>query len=78
MKNTEKIPDYILRVVAQNLGHEEEDGDWQDNEQIVKRINVMTKDRIFKSWCEWNGLIGYSSEIKGVVMHIFGFEEGDE
>lgn len=74
--NTEEIPNYILRDVAEAIM--DFDGDWYENEKIVNRINSMTKDEIFKKWCEWQGLIDWSSEIKGVVMHIFGFEEKDD
>lgn len=78
MENTEKISDYILTDVAQALGHDEDDGDWLDNEKIVKRINAMGKDEILARWCQWQGLGGWGGEIKGVVMEIFGFEEDED
>ncbi len=67
-KNTDRIDNDILNNVRENLGVESDDKSRDDE------INMMSPSELFKRWCEWNGLINYSKEIKRVMGNIYGID----
>ncbi len=57
MKNTERLPKYILKNLRENFDD--------------ARINGMTPDSIFKEFLEYEGILGYTSKIKHAYQDIF-------
>lgn len=62
----EKYPEYIMRNIRQNLGLEANDTSRDD--YIMK----MSKERVFKAYLEWEGIIGYTNEILSTISEIYG------
>lgn len=67
-KNTEKIGNYIIRDVRENLGIGPDDTSKDDE------IDIMSLNEIFNRWCEWNGFINLSGEFKRVIGNIYGID----
>lgn len=66
--SNQKYCDYIMKVLRQRLGLDENDTSKDE------RINEMSESRVFKEMCEWEGLIGYGSRLLDWVEDIYGIE----
>lgn len=64
-----KYPEYIIKMVRQNLGLK------ADDTSIDKEIKEMSNDEVFQRVCEWDGLIGYGNKIKEWYKDIYEAEE---
>jgi hypothetical protein len=67
-KNTERIDKHIIGDVRENLGVARNDS-LKDDE-----INRMSLNEIFSRWCEWNGYINLSKELRKVIGNIYGID----
>lgn len=63
-----KYPEYIMSYVRQNMGLDSDDTSKDDF------INSMNKKDVFDRVLNWNGIVGYSSQIKGWIEEIYGIE----
>ena len=64
----EKYFSDIMEAVRQNLGLEFDDTSKDDE------ISEMSRDEILDRVCEWNGLIGYGSQIREWIEDIWGID----
>jgi len=64
-------PKYIVKVVRQRLGLDENDA---SKDATIAR---MSNDEIFEHLCEWDGLILYTTRLKGWVKDVYGVELGE-
>jgi len=68
MTNLKNIPSYILEDAAQDLGWREyacgKDYNPDDDpiETYLSQTEDMSPEEIFKLYCNWHGLSGYSLE----------------
>ncbi len=69
MTDITKIPDYILRDARRNVPMHSKQEEFTD-EQMSKK----SKRQIFNHYLEWNGILGYSETILGVVEDLFEVE----
>lgn len=61
----------VLGSVRQWLGAEDEIDTCKDD-----IINMMTCDEIFDAWCNFEGYINSSNELKSVIENIWQIEGG--
>lgn len=73
-KKVQKYPEYIIKMLRQNHGYEEDDN------RFDEELQAMSPDIAFARVCEWEGLINYSSIIKEWIEAIYGInlDEIDE
>lgn len=69
MKNKNKYPEYIMNYVRQGMGLEENDTSKDD---FIN--NVMSKNDVFDSVCDWQGLISWGVIIKDWVSDIYNID----
>lgn len=61
-------PESIMRKVRQYM--DLESNDTSKDEEIMQ----MSKDEVFDTCCEWEGLIRYGSKLRGWVESIYEIE----
>lgn len=44
---------------------------FQINEMVDKIINGLTPDEVLKEWLDWEGIIGYDTQIKRAIEAIY-------
>lgn len=67
-KNTGRIDKDIIGDIREYLGVDRNDISKDDI------IDNMPLNKIFHNWCEWNGLINHSRELRRVVGSIYGID----
>jgi hypothetical protein len=60
-----KYDEYIMNFLRQRFGLESDDNSL-DNE-----INKMTEEEVFNEVCNWNGLYGWGTIVKGWIRDIY-------
>jgi hypothetical protein len=63
---------HVLEDVREGMGLEATD-DSRDDE-----INSMSRAEVFKRYLEWNGIIGYASDIKRAIEDIYDVQLKEE
>ena len=63
-----KRPEYLKRIIRQNLDLEPDDKSQDD------RIEQMSNDELFNQRLEWEGIINWGSTIKRYVENIYGVD----
>ena len=63
MIDLDKLPDYVVKDIAYNLGAEDE----EDVDDYRARIATMSARQAFSCYCNWNGLMGYGNSLFQVV-----------
>jgi hypothetical protein len=66
-----KYPEYIMKKLRQREGLEEDDTS-KDNE-----LNQLSPSTAFSEVCDWEGLQGYASTIKGWIEDIYNINIDD-
>lgn len=61
-----KYEEYIMKDLRQRLGLE------PDDESKDDEIMSMSKDEVFESLLEWEGIIGYAGIIRSYVEDVYG------
>lgn len=61
-------PEYIMKVLRQRRGLEE------DDTRLDEEFNLMTPPEVLEEVLEWDGLIGYFCTIKKWIDDIYGFD----
>ena len=63
-----KYPEYILHYVRANMGYN------PDDKRADKEIEHMSKAEVFRQYLEWEGIIGYTGTILGLIEDIYGIQ----
>lgn len=66
-----KYDEYIVNFLRQRFGLEETDG------SLDNKINEMSREEVFNEICNWNGLYGWGSIVKGWIRDIYGIDVDD-
>ena len=73
MKNVERIPQYILNDIKQNVPFSRQDKPFTDEE-----LNTKSKRDLLNHWLQWNGIIGYTDNIINAIEAIFDVDLNKE
>jgi len=71
MKNTDRIADYILDDIKSNVP-------FGTNNFTDEEINEKSNYDLLNHWLNWNGIIGYTGTILGVIREIYDTELEDK
>ena len=63
-----KRPEYLKRIIRQNLDLEPDDKSQDD------KIEQMSNDELFNRRLEWEGIVNWGSTIKRYVEDIYGVD----
>ena len=67
-KEENRYPEHIMKVLRQRLGLDEDDT-LRDDE-----INIYSTSEAFEEVLNWEGILGYASEIKYWIESIYGID----
>jgi hypothetical protein len=65
VRDIRELPEYILRDLLEYVA--ENDNIPMSREAALLDIAKMSADELFRIYCEWNGIIGYSSRLSEVL-----------
>ncbi len=68
MKGEKKMKNFIRKAIIEYYNLDEKDPNTE------KFINTMTKDEIFDTWCNYEGLINYGYHIRQIIKDIYNIE----
>ena len=56
--HTERLPKEVMGDIRENMGVE------RDDTSLDRTINAMKRSTLFDKYLTWNGIIGYSANIR--------------
>lgn len=69
MESKNKFPPYIMEVLRQMKGLDNETDTSKDEE-----INLMSMNEAFDEYLKWEGIIGYTETIQNLIKDIYHVE----